>query len=94
MNAIKGTVKNRQVHVEVPADWPEGCEVVIEPVAAAEGGGDGEDAATPEEIAARLALMDQLEPGWLSPEDDAAWRAALRVMATPGRGVECRTAFW
>jgi hypothetical protein len=22
--------------------------------------------------------MDQVEPGWLSPEDDAAWRAALR----------------
>jgi len=22
--------------------------------------------------------MDQLEPGWLSPEDDAAWRASLR----------------
>jgi hypothetical protein len=23
--------------------------------------------------------MDQLEPGWLSPEDDADWRAALRA---------------
>jgi hypothetical protein len=22
--------------------------------------------------------MDQIEPGWLSPEDEAAWRAALR----------------
>jgi hypothetical protein len=23
--------------------------------------------------------MDQVEPGWLSPEDDAAWRADLRI---------------
>jgi hypothetical protein len=52
--------------------------VVIEPVTAPERGADEEGPATPEEIAARLALMDQLEPGWLSPEDDAAWRAALR----------------
>ena len=34
---------------------------------------------TPEGIAALLARMDQVEPGWLSPEDDAAWRAALRA---------------
>jgi hypothetical protein len=26
-----------------------------------------------------LARMDQVEPGWLSPEDDAAWRGALRA---------------
>jgi hypothetical protein len=25
-----------------------------------------------------LARMDQVEPGWLSPEDDEAWRRALR----------------
>jgi len=78
MNAIKGTVKNRQVLVEVPADWPEGCAVVIEPVSAPPEEADEEGPATPEVIAARLALMDQCEPGWLSPEDDAAWRAALR----------------
>jgi hypothetical protein len=34
---------------------------------------------TPEEIAALLARMEQVEPGWLSPEDDAAWREALRT---------------
>ena len=34
---------------------------------------------TPEGIAALLARMDQIEPGWLSPEDDAAWRADLRA---------------
>ena len=34
MNTITGTVKNRQILVEVPDDWPEGCEVVIEPISA------------------------------------------------------------
>ncbi len=34
---------------------------------------------TTEGIAALLARMDQVEPGWLAPEDDAAWRAALRA---------------
>ena len=34
---------------------------------------------TPEGIAALLARIDQVEPGWLSPEDDAAWRASLRA---------------
>jgi hypothetical protein len=33
---------------------------------------------TPEGIAALLARMDRVEPGWLSPEDDAAWCNALR----------------
>jgi hypothetical protein len=34
---------------------------------------------TPEGIAALLARMEQVEPGWLSPEDDAAWRTDLRA---------------
>jgi hypothetical protein len=34
---------------------------------------------TPEGIAAMLARMDRVEPGWLSPEDDAVWRATLRA---------------
>ena len=38
---------------------------------------------TDEGIAALLARMDQVEPGWLSPEDDAAWRRALRTFSKP-----------
>jgi hypothetical protein len=34
---------------------------------------------TAEGIAALLARMDQVEPGWLSPEDDKAWQADLRA---------------
>ena len=33
---------------------------------------------TPEGIAALLKRMDETEPGWLSPEDEAAWKAALQ----------------
>ena len=33
---------------------------------------------TDEGIAALLARMDQIEPGWLSPEEDDSWRRALR----------------
>ena len=32
---------------------------------------------TQEGIAALLARMDQVQPGWLSPHDDDAWREAL-----------------
>jgi hypothetical protein len=63
MNAIKGTVKDRKVLVDVPADWPDGCEVIIEPVVNPKGEEDDESEPTPDVIAARLALMDQLEPG-------------------------------
>jgi hypothetical protein len=34
---------------------------------------------TPEAIAVLLARMDQVEPGWLSTQDDVVWRADLRA---------------
>lgn len=33
---------------------------------------------TPEGIAGHLQRMESVQPGWLSPEDDLAWRTALR----------------
>src|SRR4051812_16055897 len=79
MSAIKGTGKNGQVILDEPATLPDGARVGVMP---AETGRDGpgvdEGPVTPEEIEAVLAAMEQLEPGWLSPEDDAAWRAALQ----------------
>ncbi len=77
MNVISGTVKNGQVVLDEPATWPDGTRVQVVSVTMAEAA-DDEGPATPEVIATRLALMDQVESGWLSPEDDAAWRAALR----------------
>ncbi len=60
----------------------EGTRVKVLPVEAPQatvGMREEEWPVTPEGIAALLARMDALEPGWLSPEDDAAWRLALRT---------------
>jgi hypothetical protein len=81
MNALHGTVKNGQIVLDEPAELPEGSRVEVFPVEAARptlGMREEDWPTTPEGIAALLARMDQVEPGWLSPEDDAAWRAALR----------------
>ena len=81
MNALQGTIKNGQIVLDAPAPLPEGTRVEVLPI---EKGGptlgmrEEEWPTTPEGIAALLARMDQVAPGWLSPEDDAAWRAALR----------------
>ena len=42
---------------------------------------------TPEGIDALLTRMEQVEPGWLSPEEDAAWRAALRAQKEAEKGL-------
>ena len=82
MNALQGTIKNGQIVLDEPAALPEGTRVEVLPV---EGvwptlGMREEDWPTrPEGTAALLARMDQVEPGWLSPEDDDAWRADLRA---------------
>src|SRR6266699_2052071 len=82
MNALQGTVKNGQIVLDGPVPLLEGTRVEVLPI-------DGQRCSigmreedwptSPEAIAALLARMDQVEPGWLSPEDDAAWRAALRT---------------
>jgi len=81
MNALHGTIKNKQIVLDTPADLPEGSRVEVLPLNAdlpTYGMREEDWPTTPEGIAALLARMDQVEPGWLSPEDDAAWRADLR----------------
>jgi hypothetical protein len=78
MNALQGTVKNGQIVLDDPAELPEGSRVEVLPVEAARptlGMREEDWPTTPEGIAALLARMDQVEPGWLSLEDDAVWRA-------------------
>jgi hypothetical protein len=78
MNTLQGTVKNGQIVLDEPAELPEGSRVEVFPVEAVRptlGMREEDWPTTPEGIATLLARMDQVEPGWLSPENDAAWRA-------------------
>lgn len=80
MNALQGTIKNGHIILDVPAALPEGTRVEVLPMNESRlslGMREEDWPTTPEEIAALLERMEQVEPGWLSPEDDAAWRAAL-----------------
>jgi hypothetical protein len=80
MNSFQGTIKNGQIVLDEPAGLAEGTRVEVLPVDAARptlGMREEDWPTTPEGIAALVARMDRVEPGWLSPEDDVAWRAAL-----------------
>jgi hypothetical protein len=82
MTALHGTIKNGQIILDAPAALPEGTRVEVLPIEGPRptlGMREEDWPTTPEGIAALLARMDQVEPGWLSPEDDAAWRASLRA---------------
>jgi hypothetical protein len=82
MDALQGTVKNSQIVLDSPVALPEGTRVEVRPIEAnrpALGMREEDWPTTPEGIAALLARMDQVEPGWFSPEDDAAWQASLRT---------------
>src|SRR5438270_495551 len=77
-----GTIKNGQVVLDAPCALPEGTRVEIVPIESARptyGMREEDWPTTPEGIAVLLARMAQVEPGWLSPEDHAAWRAELRA---------------
>jgi hypothetical protein len=75
VNAIKAIVKDRKIALSVPDDWPEGTEVVIEPLTESIGLSEEDWPDTPEEIARHLALMDQIEPFVMTPEEEAEWQA-------------------
>ena len=82
MIAIQGTFKNGQIVLDNPVGLREGTRVEVLPIEARQptvGMKEEEWPTTAEGIAALLARMDASEPGWLSPEDDAAWRLALHT---------------
>lgn len=82
MTALQGTMKDGRIELDTPAMIAEGTRVEVLPierVGATRGMREDDWPTTEEGIASLLARMDQVEPGWLSPEDDAVWRAALRA---------------
>ena len=80
MNAMQGTMKNGHIVLDVPGGFPDGTRVEVLPLNVARpalGMREDDWPTTPEGISDLLARMDQVGPGWLSLEDDAAWRADL-----------------
>jgi hypothetical protein len=77
MNAIKGTFKNGQIVLNEPANWPEGTQVLIEPVPGpgANGMTEVEQGDDPESLARWLRWYDSLEPLLMTPEEEADWKA-------------------
>jgi hypothetical protein len=81
MSAIRGKYVNGAVVLEAPADWPNGTEVVVEPVPGMVSIGMREEdwPTTPEGIADLLKRWDAIEPVEMTPEEEAEWRAGLKA---------------
>ncbi|MFI5454957.1 MAG: hypothetical protein ACHRXM_05850 [Isosphaerales bacterium] len=75
---LSGTWKNGQVILDVPADWPEGCRVVVirECVPDFVGTTGDDQADDPESIARWIAAFDAIPPLEMTPEEEAEWQAA------------------
>lgn len=92
MNTIQGTVRNGEIILDTPVMLPEGTRVEVLPIQATGltlGMREEDWPTTPEGIGELLARMDQVEPGWLLPEDEAAWRAAIIAQREAGKSRFC-----
>jgi len=81
MDVIKAVVKNGRIELNAPDDWPEGTEVLVEPLPQGEVIGLREEdwPGRPAEIARLLSRMDQIEPLDFTPEGEAEWEAARQA---------------
>jgi hypothetical protein len=73
MNAIKATWTNGQIVPAEPVDWPEGSQLLVEPVAPSEkiGMDESEWQDDAKSIADWIAWVDTVEPLQLSDEERA-----------------------
>lgn len=75
MNAIKATWKHGQLIPCEAVDWPEGCDVLVEPILSPPlriGMDESEWGDDPQSIADWIAWSASLEPLELTPEEEAA----------------------
>jgi hypothetical protein len=81
MNSVKGIYKNGQILLEMPADWPDGTEVIIEPISHDEslGMAEEEQGDDPESIARWIAEFDAIPPLQITPEEEAEWQVARQA---------------
>jgi hypothetical protein len=76
MTVIKSVVKNGRIDLAASADWPEGCEVVIEPLPRAAdkiGLDESEWRDDPAGVADWEAWIKTIEPLEYTPEEEAAF---------------------
>jgi hypothetical protein len=83
MNAVKGIYRNGQIILKSPTDWPEDCEVIVEPVVKEQTYGiRDEDWPTDQKgIAVLAASMGEFRPVEMTPEEEAdlaAWRQKIK----------------
>jgi hypothetical protein len=79
MSQIYGRYRAGRVELESPVDWPDGLRVALTP----DDSEAAELSASPDDRAAILQLMDEIEPLELTPHDEAeiaAARAAVRAV--------------
>ena len=93
MDAIKAIVKDRRIALDVPDDWPEGTEVIVEPLTQSIGLREEDWPATPEAIADWMAWYESLEPLVFTPDEEnelAAWRQKVKeyTIANMDRSIE------
>lgn len=77
MTVIKSFVKNGRIELAAPADWPEGCKVLIKPepdspIVMMTEEEQGDD---PESVARWLAAFDALPPLQMTSQEEADWQA-------------------
>jgi hypothetical protein len=79
---LTGTWKNGQIILDGPADWPEGCRVVVTRGRSQEVYGMTEDEQSndPESIARWLAEFAAIPPWQMTAEEEAEWRAARQAV--------------
>ncbi len=88
MNAAKARYEKGQIVLTEPVDWPEGLDVLVEPLSQGTLGiPDDQWPTDPEGIAALLARMDQAAPLWLTAEEEAEWEAALQAQKEYDKGM-------
>jgi hypothetical protein len=74
MNAIKATWTNGQIVPAEPVNWPEGAQLLVEPLPASEKIGLAEEEwqDDPESIAAWIEAVEKIEPlNWVEGEHEA-----------------------
>ncbi len=81
MTRLTTKVTNGRVELSAPPDWPDGTEVLVEPVAKTQRPNyQDEDWPTdPESIAAWIAEAEAIPPLEMTKEEEAEWQAALQA---------------